>query len=135
MVTITKVDMEDLQKYDIGREYFIEPRADSQCGLVLAYIRLHGSITDKDAVGFGCRRLASRIHDLNVNGANIIAIRETSYTHHVTKSKVHYARYMFREDYEKEITSKTEAELAGQESSPKKKPYWQKDYVKYAEVL
>ena len=128
MVTITKVDMEDLQKYDIGREYFIEPRADSQCGLVLAYIRLHGSITDKDAMTFGCRRLASRIHDLNVNGANIIALRET-------KDGVHYARYMFREHYEKEITSKNEAELAGQESSPKQKPYWQKDYVKYAEVL
>ena len=128
MVTINKVSIEDLQKYDIGREYFIEPRADSQCGLVLAYIRLHGSITDKDAMTFGCRRLASRIHDLNVNGANIIALRET-------KDGVHYARYMFREHYEKEITSKNEAELAGQESSPKQKPYWQKDYVKYAEVL
>ena len=128
MVTINKVSIEDLQKYDIGREYFIEPRADSQCGLVLAYIRLHGSITDKDAMAFGCRRLASRIHDLNVNGANIIALRET-------KDGVHFARYMFREHYEKEITSKNEAELAGQESSPKQKPYWQKDYVKYAEVL
>ena len=128
MVTINKVSIEDLQKYDIGREYFIEPRADSQCGLVLAYIRLHGSITDKDAMTFGCRRLASRIHDLNVNGANIIALRET-------KDGVHFARYMFREHYEKDITSKNNAELAGQESSPKQKPYWQKDYVKYAEVL
>ena len=128
MVTIDKVNIEDLQKYDIGREYFIEPRADSQCGLVLAHIRLHGFITDKEAMAFGCRRLASRIHDLNVNGANIIALRET-------KDGVHFARYVFREDYEKEITSSNEAELAGQESSPKQKPYWQKDYVKYAEVL
>ena len=48
-------------------EYFIEPRADTQCGLVLACIRLHGYITDKKAMEFGCRRLASRIHDLNVN--------------------------------------------------------------------
>ena len=128
MVTIDKVNIEDLQKYDIGREYFIEPRADSQCGLVLAHIRLHGFITDKEAMAFGCRRLASRIHDLNVNGANIIALRET-------KNGVHFARYVFREDYEKEITSSNEAELAGQESSPKQKPYWQKDYVKYAEVL
>ena len=128
MVTIDKVNIEDLQKYDIGREYFIEPRADSQCGLVLAHIRLHGFITDKEAMAFGCRRLASRIHDLDVNGANIIALRET-------KDGVHFARYVFREDYEKEITSSNEAELAGQESSPKQKPYWQKDYVKYAEVL
>ena len=111
-----------------NEQYFIEPRADTQCGLVLAYIRLHGSITDKDAMTFWCRRLASRIHDLNVNGANIIAIRET-------KDGVHFARYMFREDYEKDITSKNNAELAGQESSPKQKRYWQKDYVKYAEVL
>ena len=111
-----------------NEQYFIEPRADTQCGLVLAYIRLHGSITDKDAMTFGCRRLASRIHDLNVNGANIIAIRET-------KDGVHFARYMFREDYEKDITSKNNAELAGQESSPRQKPYWQKDYVKYAEIL
>tara|TARA_Y100001972_G_C7550343_1_gene276698 strand:- start:79 stop:420 length:342 start_codon:yes stop_codon:yes gene_type:complete len=111
-----------------NEKYFIEPRADSQCGLVLACIRLHGSITDKDAMAFGCRRLASRIHDLNVNGADIIAIRET-------ENKVHFARYMFRKDYEKDITSKNNAELAGQESSPKQTPYWQKDYVKYAEIL
>ena len=135
MVDITHVNMEDLQKYDIGRDYFNEPRANSQCGLVLAYIRLHGSITDKDAIGFGCRRLASRIHDLNQRGADIIAIRETTYTHHVTNSKVHYARYMFREDYEKEINNQYNAELAGQESSPRQKPYWQKDYKKYEEIL
>ena len=128
MVTITKVDMEDLQKYDIGRDYFNEPRANSQCGLVLACIRLHGSITDKDAMAFGCRRLASRIHDLNVNGANIIALRET-------KDGVHFARYMFREHYEKEINNQYNAELAGQESSPRQKPYWQKDYKKYEKIL
>lgn len=128
MVTITKVDMEDLQKYDIGRDYFNEPRANSQCGLVLACIRLHGSITDKDAMAFGCRRLASRIHDLNQRGADIIALRET-------KDGVHFARYMFREAYEKDITQAHEAELAGQESSPQQKPYWQKDYVKYEKVL
>ena len=128
MVTITKVDMEDLQKYDIGRDYFNEPRANSQCGLVLACIRLHGSITDKDAMTFGCRRLASRIHDLNVNGANIIAIQET-------KNGVKFARYMFQEHYEKEINNQYNAELAGQESSPRKKPYWQKDFKKYEKIL
>ena len=111
-----------------NEKYFIEPRADSQCGLVLACIRLHGSITDKEALNFGCRRLASRIHDLNVNGADIIALRET-------KNGVHFARYMFREAYEKDISQAHEAELAGQDSSPQQKPYWQKDYVKYAEVL
>ena len=131
MVTITKVDMEDLQKYDIGRDYFNEPRANSQCGLVLATIRLHGSITDKGALAFGCRRLASRIHDLNQRGADIIALRET-------KDGVHYARYMFREDYEKEIIANNNAELAGQDLGAKtmnKKPFWQKDYKKYEEIL
>ena len=111
-----------------NEKYFIEPRADSQCGLVLACIRLHGSITDKEALGFGCRRLASRIHDLNVNGADIIAIRET-------KNGVHFARYMFRKEYESELQLQDNAELAGQPSVPKMKPFWQKDYAKYAQVL
>ena len=128
MVIVTEVDMGDLQKYDIGRDYFNEPRANTQCGLVLAYIRLHGSITDKDAMLFGCRRLASRVHDLNQRGADIIAIRET-------KDGVHFARYMFREHYEKEINNQYNAELAGQESSPRQKPYWQKDYKKYEKIL
>ena len=111
-----------------NEQYFIEPRADTQCGLVLACIRLHGSVTDKDAMGFGCRRLASRIHDLNVNGADIIAIRET-------KNGVHFARYMFRKEYESELQLQDNAELAGQPSVPKMKPFWQKDYAKYAQVL
>tara|TARA_B100001094_G_C17972965_1_gene691275 strand:- start:270 stop:611 length:342 start_codon:yes stop_codon:yes gene_type:complete len=111
-----------------NEQYFIEPRADTQCGLVLACIRLHGSITDKEALGFGCRRLASRIHDLNVNGADIIAIRET-------KNGVHFARYMFRKEYESELQLQDNAELAGQPSAPKMKPFWQKDYAKYAQVL
>jgi len=128
MVDITHVNMEDLQKYDIGRDYFNEPRANTQCGLVLACIRLHGSITDKDALAFGCRRLASRVHDLNQRGADIIAIRET-------KDGVHFARYMFREHYENEINNQYNAELAGQESSPRQKPYWQKDYKKYEKIL
>ena len=111
-----------------NEKYFIEPRADTQCGLVLACIRLHGSITDKEALGFGCRRLASRIHDLNVNGADIIAIRET-------KNGVHFARYMFRKEYESELQLQDNAELAGQPSAPKMKPFWQKDYAKYAQVF
>jgi len=111
-----------------NEQYFIEPRADTQCGLVLACIRLHGSITDKEALGFGCRRLASRIHDLNVNGADIIAIRET-------KNGVHFARYMFRKEYESELQLQDNAELAGQPSAPKMKPFWQKDYAYYAQVL
>ncbi len=109
-----------------NEKYFIEPRADSQCGLVLACIRLHGSITDKEALAFGCRRLASRIHDLNVNGADIIAIRET-------KNGVHFARYMFRKDYENDLKMSMNAELAGQPVAPMMKPFWQKDYAKYAE--
>ena len=109
-------------------EYFIEPRADTQCGLVLACIRLHGYITDRKALEFGCRRLASRIHDLNKNGADIIAIRET-------KNGVHFARYMFREAYEKDLKLSLNAELAGQPTPPKMKPFWQNDYAKYAQVI
>lgn len=38
---------------------------DSQCKLILFYLKEHGSITAKEAMQLcGCMRLAARIHDL-----------------------------------------------------------------------
>ena len=42
---------------------------------------------------------------------------------------------MFRKEYESELQLQDNAELAGQPSAPKMKPFWQKDYAKYAQVL
>lgn len=53
-----------------------EPAADTQAGKVLAYIREHGSITPKEAMGFQCYRLAARIMDLREMGWNIVTERE-----------------------------------------------------------
>ena len=37
--------------------------------MIIEYIKEFGSITDKEAyIDIGCRRLASRIHDLKVQG-------------------------------------------------------------------
>ena len=40
---------------------------------------------------------------------------------------------MFRKDYEKDLKMTMNAELAGQAAAPMMKPFWQKDYAKYAE--
>jgi hypothetical protein len=40
----------------------------SQKETILAYCRRHGSISAKEAVGFGCFRLAARIHELRKMG-------------------------------------------------------------------
>ena len=38
---------------------------------VLSFMEKNGKITTMDAFGFGCTRLASRIHDLKEMGVNI----------------------------------------------------------------
>lgn len=38
---------------------------------VLEYMREHGSISQREAVGFGCYRLSARIHDLREQGYKI----------------------------------------------------------------
>ena len=49
-----------------------EPKADSQVGKVLAYIRTHGSIGDMEAFNeLGIRRLAARVKDLRSAGHDI----------------------------------------------------------------
>lgn len=45
----------------------------SQCDKIIAYMRKHGSITQKEAQHFGCWRLASRICDLRKKGYAINA--------------------------------------------------------------
>ena len=40
---------------------------------------------------------------------------------------------MFRKDYEQDLKMTMNAELAGQAVAPMMKPFWQKDYAKYAE--
>ena len=42
----------------------IEPRAETQCANVLAFIRRRGSITAREAMTFNCYRLAARVFDL-----------------------------------------------------------------------
>lgn len=45
----------------------------TQCEMVLAYIANNGHITQLDAETFGCRRLASRVHDLKKQWYDIIS--------------------------------------------------------------
>lgn len=45
---------------------------DSQCKLILFYLKEYGKITAKDALQLcGCMRLAARIHDLRRKGIPI----------------------------------------------------------------
>lgn len=47
----------------------------SQCELILAHLRLHGTITHMEAEElYGCTRLAARIADLNSKGNTIVTI-------------------------------------------------------------
>ena len=45
-----------------------EVRKVSQQQKILKYMQTHGSITARDALSFGCMRLASRITDLKKQG-------------------------------------------------------------------
>ena len=47
-----------------------------QSKTVLQYILRHGSVTQGDAIKFGCFRLASRISDLKADGVPIRSSRE-----------------------------------------------------------
>lgn len=62
-----------------------------QCKEVLKYIQWHGSITQADAIKFGCFRLASRISDLRQEGVPIASNREEVIK--ADGSKTHIARY------------------------------------------
>lgn len=43
----------------------------TQCDKIVAFMREHGEITQRDAIGFGCYRLGARIWDLKATGVDI----------------------------------------------------------------
>lgn len=43
----------------------------TQCDKIVAFMREHGEITQRDAIGFGCYRLGARIWDLKAAGMDI----------------------------------------------------------------
>lgn len=49
----------------------------TQCEKIIDYIDKHGEITQRDAIGLGCYRLAARIHDLKEDGIKIDSFRRT----------------------------------------------------------
>lgn len=62
---------------------------ESQCKMILFYLKEKGSITAKEAIQLcGCMRLAARIHDLRSKG---IPIKTT--THEYTNTIGHRVRY------------------------------------------
>lgn len=64
---------------------------ETQCDMILRYMRTHGSITTFDAYEMGCTRLSARIADLRRKGQ---VIRSTSEMGRNRFGKpVSYARY------------------------------------------
>ncbi len=53
-----------------------EPTPGSQCAQILAYIRREGSISPKEAMAFGCYRLAARVMDLREMGWPVVTETE-----------------------------------------------------------
>lgn len=43
----------------------------TQCQRILDYMKTHGEITQRDAIGLGCYRLGARIWDLRAAGEEI----------------------------------------------------------------
>ena len=65
---------------------------DSQCKLILFYLKEYGKITARDAMQLcGCMRLAARIHDLRSKGIPIKT--ETHEYKNTAGNKVRYAIY------------------------------------------
>lgn len=65
---------------------------DSQCKLILFYLKEYGKITAKDALQLcGCMRLAARIHDLRRKGIGITT--EKSEYKNRAGNRVSYAIY------------------------------------------
>lgn len=65
---------------------------DSQCKMILFYLKEYGKITAKDALQLcGCMRLAARIHDLRRKGIPIKT--ETHEYRNTAGNKVRYAIY------------------------------------------
>lgn len=65
---------------------------DSQCKMILFYLKEKGKITAKEALQLcGCMRLAARIHDLRSKGIPIKT--ETHEYRNTAGNKVRYAIY------------------------------------------
>lgn len=62
---------------------------------IIDFIRTHGEISQRDAVGFGCYRLSARIHDLRHAGFDIAMERRTFKNEH---SRGNYAVYKLKEE-------------------------------------
>ena len=60
----------------MGRE--VSKRTKSQCDKILDFMQKHGSITQMDAVEFGCYRLSARIFDLRDAGYPITTTMRVS---------------------------------------------------------
>lgn len=75
-----------------------EERKASQQQKVLKYMQTYGSITAREAMRFGCMRLASRITDLKKQG--YIIDREMIEVTNVDGSKSRVARYTLWEPTE-----------------------------------
>ena len=65
--------------------------AKNQCERIIAFIEEHGSITQIDALQFGCMRLASRINDLKRQGFPIKKKMESAKNRY--GEPINYARY------------------------------------------
>lgn len=66
----------------------------TQCEKVLDYIKRNGSITQREALGLGIYRLASRVSDLKKAGYDIRSVNVVVVNKDGTKS--HIAKYEFR---------------------------------------
>lgn len=75
-----------------------EQQKPAQTQIVLNYMRSFGGITARDALRFGCMRLASRISDLKKQGYAID--REMIEVTNVDGSKTRVARYSLWEPAE-----------------------------------
>ena len=65
-------------------------QSDTQCKMIIDYLKTAGSITPLDALeDLGCFRLSARIHELRQKGFDIVTVRERR------NGKV-YARYVWR---------------------------------------
>lgn len=70
---------------------------DTQCNMILAHIKEHGSISPMEAERlYGVRRLASRVNDLRRRGVDIVSALVTGVNR--DGGKVRYAVYRLGEE-------------------------------------
>ena len=91
--------MDILKNYECDGQMTLDdyiPKKSTQCQRIIDYIKKFGSITTIEAfTDLGITRLASRIHDLTVDGYDIE--RQTESGKNRFGETVHYTRYSLRE--------------------------------------